>query len=261
MSYDSAGNLTNDTFTGAGSREYDADNRMTKAWGGNNQWQYYAYDADGHRTRRKIDNQETFQIYFDGALLAEYAATGAASNPQKEYGYRNGQLLIIATPGSGTNSLSLNGTSNYAQVPTSATLNISGPLTLEAWVKRNPSSNYQDIISRESFGQSGTGGGYELTITNVGKARLNLYQTPTTYTNVIGSTTLTTGVWHHIAGVFDGTQMRIYVNGVLDGSVSSSSAPASGTSNVRLGRNSGSGTYWFNGLIDEARVSTGSALH
>ena len=98
MSYDPAGNLITDNYSGGGSREYDAENRMTKAWGGNDQWQYYSYDADGHRTRRKIDGQETWQIYFDGELLAEYLANGGASSPQKEYGYRNGQLLVTAEP-------------------------------------------------------------------------------------------------------------------------------------------------------------------
>ena len=49
MTYDFAGNLTNDTYTGAGLREYDAENRMTRAWGGNNQSQYYTYNADGQR--------------------------------------------------------------------------------------------------------------------------------------------------------------------------------------------------------------------
>jgi YD repeat-containing protein len=39
MSYDNAGNLITDTYTGAGVREYDAENKMTRAWGGNNQWQ------------------------------------------------------------------------------------------------------------------------------------------------------------------------------------------------------------------------------
>ena len=99
MSYDSAGNLTTDTYTGAGSRIYDAENRMTKAWGGNNQWQEYAYNADAQRVRRKVDAVETWQVYgFDGELLAEYAAGGAATSPQKEYGYRNGQLLVTAEP-------------------------------------------------------------------------------------------------------------------------------------------------------------------
>ncbi|MDQ3665842.1 MAG: hypothetical protein M3410_04420, partial [Acidobacteriota bacterium] len=97
MTYDNAGNLTTDTYTGAGSRTYDAENRMTQAWGGNNQQQLYSYNADGQRTRRKIDGVETWQIYgMDGDLLAEYVANAAAASPQKEYGYRNGQLLVTA---------------------------------------------------------------------------------------------------------------------------------------------------------------------
>jgi hypothetical protein len=33
MTYDAAGNLTNDTYTGAGNRTYDAENKITSAWG------------------------------------------------------------------------------------------------------------------------------------------------------------------------------------------------------------------------------------
>ena len=102
MTYDAAGNLTNDSYTGAGAREYDAENRMTKAWGGNNQWQEYTYNADGKRVRRKVDGVETRQVYgMDGELLAEYVASGAVGAPQKEYGYRKGQLLIVAEAAGG----------------------------------------------------------------------------------------------------------------------------------------------------------------
>jgi RHS repeat-associated protein len=119
MRYDAAGNLIFDSYTGAGDRVYDAENHITQAWGGSNQWQYYTYNAEGQRTRRKVDNQETWQIYgFDGELLAEYPADGATAQPQKEYGYRNGQVLVIAE------NSSLNGappTLLTATPPTSST--------------------------------------------------------------------------------------------------------------------------------------------
>ena len=41
---------------------------------------------------------------FDGELPAEYAANGAAGAPQKQYGYRDGQLLIVAEAGGGGSS-------------------------------------------------------------------------------------------------------------------------------------------------------------
>lgn len=100
MSFDDAGNLINDTYTGNGSRTYDAENKMTSAVGTNSQAQLYAYDAAGQRIKRTINGVETWQIYgFDGELLAEYAANAGASNPQREYGYRNEQLLVTATAG------------------------------------------------------------------------------------------------------------------------------------------------------------------
>ena len=104
MRYDASGNLTYDTWTGQGERVYDAENRMIQARGINAGWQYYTYDGDGRRVKRNIydpvtmQNTETWQVYgVGGELIAEYAANGAPQTPKKEYGYRNGQLLITAT--------------------------------------------------------------------------------------------------------------------------------------------------------------------
>ena len=99
MTYDNAGNLTTDSYTGVGNRTYDAENRMLTAVDYTNQTSRYTYNADGKRTRRKIaGSQEEWQIFgFDGELLAEYRASSPASAPEKEYGYRNGQLLVAAT--------------------------------------------------------------------------------------------------------------------------------------------------------------------
>ena len=97
MTYDHAGNVNADTYSGILERVYDANNRMTQAKDNNNVVQSYVYDADGRRVRRKVNGVETWQIYgSDQELIAEYPASGAAANPQKEYAYRNGQLLVVA---------------------------------------------------------------------------------------------------------------------------------------------------------------------
>ena len=98
MNYDQAGNLTYDTYTGEGTRTYDAENRMKQVWA-NSQWQTYAYDGDGARIKRIVNQTETWQVYgLGGELIAEYAPTASPSSPQKEYGYRNGELLVTAEP-------------------------------------------------------------------------------------------------------------------------------------------------------------------
>ncbi|HYN85379.1 MAG TPA: discoidin domain-containing protein [Pyrinomonadaceae bacterium] len=99
MQYDAAGNLINDTYTGAGARTYDAENRMTSARDYYGQTSRYAYDASGARTRRAAGGEETWQVYgASGELVAEYAAGSAASTPRREYGYRAGELLVTAEP-------------------------------------------------------------------------------------------------------------------------------------------------------------------
>src|SRR6185295_16706831 len=103
MTYDSAGNLTTDTYSAAAvTRAYDAENRMTSETQGSSYVAgSYNYDGDGRRVKRTVNGVETWQVYgLAGELVAEYAANGAAANPQKEYGYRNGQLLITATSAS-----------------------------------------------------------------------------------------------------------------------------------------------------------------
>jgi RHS repeat-associated protein len=107
MDYDAAGNLVNDTYTSYGNingtptRLYDADNRLTTAKDGNLQVvSSYLYNADGQRTRRKLGSVETWQVYgMDGELLAEYASGAATFVPTKEYGYRNGELLVTMSSG------------------------------------------------------------------------------------------------------------------------------------------------------------------
>src|SRR4029079_2968145 len=97
MTYDHAGNGNADTYSGMLERIYDADNRMIQAKDNNNVIQSYVYDADGLRVRRKVNGVETWQIFgLNDDLLAEYPANGAPASPQKEYGYRNGELLVVA---------------------------------------------------------------------------------------------------------------------------------------------------------------------
>jgi len=107
MRYDNAGNLVNDSWTSFGSstpgaitRTYDAENRMISARDNAGGTTQYTYDGGGRRVRRTITNKpEVWQVYgLNGELLAEYPANGDVAAPLKEYGYRNGQLLITAEP-------------------------------------------------------------------------------------------------------------------------------------------------------------------
>jgi RHS repeat-associated protein len=98
MNYDAAGNLYNDTYTGLGARAFDAENRMISATDSSYSTSHYTYDVGGRRARHLTGGTEVWQVYgMDGELLSEYAALAAPAAPQKEHGYRNGELLVTAS--------------------------------------------------------------------------------------------------------------------------------------------------------------------
>jgi hypothetical protein len=81
----------------------------------------------------------------------------------------------------------------------------------------------------------------------------------TTNTTISGSTTLTTGgtAWYYVTGVYDGSKLRLYLNGSSDATAVTATGSISSTNdNVAIGENTGSGATgrYFNGKIDEARV-------
>jgi len=61
------------------------------------------------------------------------------------------------------------------------------------------------------------------------------------------------GQWHHIAGVFDGSQLRIYIDGHLQDYLVHSGSIDDGASPITIGRTAG--TEWFaNARIDEVKI-------
>src|SRR5262249_8158535 len=63
------------------------------------------------------------------------------------------------------------------------------------------------------------------------------------------------GLWYHVAGVYDGASLILYVNGVFQASVAHSGAwAAGGTTAIGRGKYNGGITDFFPGLIDDVRL-------
>ena len=156
-------------------------------------------------------------------------------------------------------ALSLNGTTQYALVPNDACLNITGPITLAAWVRPGQPTT-QDLIKKAMNG--GTDG-YELSLSTTTSTwptkvffRLNQKTSADTYR--VNSTTVYPSdgnTWVHVAGTYDGTNMRIYYNGVMEGSpvAGPPGGIISNTLQVGIGAQSDA-TRWFKGAMDEVRI-------
>ncbi|MBU2525713.1 MAG: choice-of-anchor D domain-containing protein [Bacteroidetes bacterium] len=118
--------------------------------------------------------------------------------------------------------------------------------TVMAWIKPTDVSQSPVIIGEENF---------IFSVINTNRLRLNINGVNF---NSNSGVNIPLNTWTHVAAVFDGANSlaKIYKNGVLVGSQSISGVINATANNVfRIGRNPlPSGTNYFKGSIDEARV-------
>lgn len=158
-------------------------------------------------------------------------------------------------PGSG-NSLDFGGT-RYVNIPNNPTLNPTGSITIEAWIKADTwkQLSWQGMIVSKEGWASGEQG-YGLRCGANGTLSFILGRGPVWEVLNSPSASMKVNQWHHVAGTWDGTTQRVYVNGVQVGSRSFTGTISSGAYDVRIGAMTYSpgGIRDFDGQIDEVRI-------
>jgi hypothetical protein len=123
-------------------------------------------------------------------------------------------------------------------------------ITVEAWVYRATSSatNHRAIVRKNSmpFNES-----YNLRVTD-GAARWIIKTSVDGTVQLNTSSTVSPGAWHHMAGTFDNTKSRVYLDGTLIGEIAGLTGPLFNTGFSLLIGNGDSEPWW--GLIDCVRV-------
>lgn len=124
-------------------------------------------------------------------------------------------LLVITLPAlaQNTSSIAFDGVDDLIDCTTSSMFELTGALTLEAWVKVDPvqSNSFGRIIDKFNHIDDE---GFNL-IVNGGHLFMEIRDPATNGYSVFGSS-IDDGTWHHVAGSFSGTELRIYIDGVLD---------------------------------------------
>ena len=145
-------------------------------------------------------------------------------------------------------ALSFNGSSNLVTVGASPLLNLTSGMTLEAWINPTAASGTRDVLIKEGTNVDL----YNLYARNWrGRPESNVYAGGAN--RVAEGATLPTNTWSHLAGTYDGTTLRLYVNGVQVASAAYSGTIGTSSGPLRIGGNSLWGEY-FQGAIDEVRI-------
>ncbi len=126
-------------------------------------------------------------------------------------------------------------------------------MTLEAWVYPTaPQFYWSTVIMKEQPGQF-TYVLYAGSPDNRPHFFFNVGDSSSVQRGVAGSSGLPINGWTHLAGTYDGSTQRLYVNGALVASQDISGLITTSNGVLRIGGNAVWGEY-FQGLIDEVRV-------
>jgi RHS repeat-associated protein len=182
----------------------------------------------------------------------------AETNALDSIGTNNGTLQEGAgfTDGMVGQAFSVDGVSSYVSIPNSPSLDaFTSTITIELWLKSDQFySDWAGIVTK-------------------GNSSWQLQATPGANTvdfnisvsagSLSGSRNVNDGQWHHVAAVYDGTNMFLYVDGTLDvsqpatGFIPQNNDPLCIGANAKAYVNSCNCNelgYFFNGLIDEVSI-------
>ncbi len=151
------------------------------------------------------------------------------------------------------NALAFDGANDYIAV-TDMSFNGSSQISISAWVNITNFSNYGTIFAKIDATDHGE---LFFRISNNGKPHFAVCTNVAgVWPSVYGTTVLTPGEWYYITGTYDGTQLKMYVNGNLENTVNhSGTIVSSGAAATKIGTLS-SGGLPFHGKIDEISIWT-----
>ena len=151
-------------------------------------------------------------------------------------------------------ALRFNGSSQYATAADASSLDLSQSLTISTWIKPERRATQYLIKKADQDNIDG----YELSLSSKGYVffRFNQRTAGDAYRlNSVANYPNNGNTWMHVVATYDGSAIRIYINGNLDGVKSVSSPVAVNNNQMDLTLGAGNGGYrGFQGAMDEVRI-------
>ena len=176
--------------------------------------------------------------------------TAADSSPVGSDGtYLSGVGLASSTPlpGSGAVAAVFDGSNDHVTVANESAYDVNGPFSVATWINVAAfTKTWQAIFTKGDSAWRLSRNANSNTI-HFACSGLNPNQ-------VNGTKNVNDGRWHYVVGVYDGSSLTLYVDGVVDKSISCTGSPSTNNYQVEIGRNAQASGREFNGAIYDARV-------
>lgn len=149
-------------------------------------------------------------------------------------------------------SLNFNGTS---QAVTVGDFGAFTNTTVAVWVNRSgTTATRQSIVSYKEG--NGVNCGFVLCLNEAGNTNYPRMwvQVNGGWVNAEAATAVAQGAWTHLAGSYDGSNIRLYVNGTQTAITAAAGAMTNGTQNCVIGARADAAQHWYPGLVDDVRI-------
>ena len=165
-----------------------------------------------------------------------------------------GNLYYISNPnwvdGISGKCLDLDGSQEHVRCGNDSSLSVTTGFSVSAWIKPNAIVSWSTILSKMGADDAHSAIYCYVSNSQIG---LRLYDS-TGAQKTVTSSTISTNTWFHVVGTYDGSDMKLYINGALVDTELSVPTINTNTNDVRVGGNERWTTEIFDGLIDEVRM-------
>lgn len=177
---------------------------------------------------------------------------GNVKNSTDQFYFADDESSSIRFPGSAGDFLS---------VPDAdASFNFgSGDFTIEMWIRRDATGSAETLSSQENGSTTDFGHLFGINSNDTVRFVLDADGNNSGATTVTSTGTISANTWTHLAAVVDSGTMRIYINGVQDGSGASPGAFNS-SSNLTIGGRNGV-SQEFTGYMEEVSIINGTCRY
>jgi transcriptional regulator CtsR len=167
-------------------------------------------------------------------------------------GILNGPVLTTDKDNTAGMAYSFDGSDDFIEIADSPELNVD-QITMTGWIYTDSYKDDQRIISKET-GTTMPWSSYTLLLSGTGERQLEFRIGIGGERFRLASTSdIPLNQWVHVAGIFDGTTMRLYINGQLNNTLSASGVIQDTPNPIYVGGSQ----FWpraFDGKLDEIRV-------
>jgi len=191
----------------------------------------------------------------DPSLLGDWRMDAIAGGTTSDSSGAGRTAAVVGAPSltTGVNGQALSfNKSNYLLVDNAPALNPSTQITIAAWIKPTTSGT-QYVVKK---GRQDSTDGFELSLSSDGKVFVRFNQASSGDSFRVNSTSKypTNGsTWLHVAATYDGATIKLYINGVLQGSKNASFQIASNSLPLAVGAQD-DGYRGFAGAIDGVKL-------